>query len=80
MEYAMRIIIPFGEQIYCSWLFHVTIKSRPDSETMLLNLLNSGSQNKLYQLLLNRYFALQKGHYESRGTYNVAIQLIYRLL
>jgi len=22
MEYAMRIIIPIGEQIFCSWLFH----------------------------------------------------------
>jgi len=22
MEYAMRIIIPVGEQIFCSWLFH----------------------------------------------------------
>jgi len=23
MEYAMRIIISVGEQIFCSWLFHV---------------------------------------------------------
>jgi len=25
MEYAMRIIIPVGEQIFCSWLFHGNI-------------------------------------------------------
>jgi hypothetical protein len=25
MEYAMRIIIPVGEQIFCSWLFHMPI-------------------------------------------------------
>ena len=23
MEYAMSISIPIGEQIFCSWLFHV---------------------------------------------------------
>ena len=25
MEYAMRIIIPVGEQIFCSWLFHALL-------------------------------------------------------
>jgi len=25
MEYAMRIIITVGEQIFCSWLFHVLL-------------------------------------------------------